>query len=746
MDNSVATIQCSNLSCQASNSLTNKICHKCRTPIAKRYLLALGDWLKAYRVGELIGDRYLSISANIVLDTKPNLPPQAPEEVPDAYLPYLKLLGYRPHIPQIYGYLPSPDDQLDLEIWFLEYGTVPLDDAGELKYKELFPLLSEVWQQATAIQQLHWLWQIARLWQPMQNKEVANSLLDPSLLRINGSTVQLLELKFDEGKPASLPELAQLWRQWLPQASPQIAPFLQQLCQHLQQKEITRSEQLLALLDRAIEQCARNQKRTYQIYTCTDSGPTRDHNEDACYPSGGELVEIGDREMALAIVCDGIGGQEGGEIASQLAIETLLEEINHLSSDLDEATPQFQTRAIEQAICATNDFISQRNDSENRQERQRMGTTLVMSLTHNHQMYLAHVGDSRIYKISPTSCHQVTVDDDLASREVRLGYLLYRDAVQYPNAGALVQALGMSSSLSLHPTVQRLILDEDCIFLLCSDGLSDFDRIEQFWRSEIAPILTEGRDLVEAGKSLLEIANRRNGHDNVTLALIHCRVQPQMATESPIIFPEIEIPPPPPAIEEETEEPEIEDQTVLVATPDPETTSKTSQRNSSILTPLAIAFGLLLLGGALFWLWQQFRFRDDEIMVPTISSPSPTPLTSPTTPPSAEAQPQPSLREGDIVKASTPIILQADRTSQKAVTKIPEGSILKVLRAENNSTWLQMQVCQTVTNGTPSSSLSGKQGWIGLEAIASSEFQKIPTQEQSCNEKVNSKRQKSSDP
>ncbi|NJO93251.1 MAG: hypothetical protein HC820_00810 [Hydrococcus sp. RM1_1_31] len=396
--------------------------------------------------------------------------------------------------------MPSPDDRVNLEIWFLEYGTVPLDEAGELQYQELLPLLSEVWQKATAIQQLNWLWQIARLWQPMQNKEVATSLLDPSLLRVNGAIVQLLKLKFDEGKQASLPELAQLWSRWIPQASPEIAPFLQQLCQHLEQSDITQSEQLLALLDRAIEQCGQHQKRTYQIYTCTDSGPTRDHNEDACYPAEDELVEIGDREMALAIVCDGIGGQEGGEIASQLAIETLLEEINHLTTELEEATPQHQIRAIEQAICTTNDFISQRNDSENRQERQRMGTTLVMSLTHAHQMYLAHVGDSRIYRISPTSCHQVTVDDDLASREVRLGYLLYRDAVQYPNAGALVQALGMSSSLSLHPTVQRLILDEDCIFLLCSDGLSDFDRIEQFWRSEIVPILTQGRNLVEAGK------------------------------------------------------------------------------------------------------------------------------------------------------------------------------------------------------------------------------------------------------
>ena len=175
-------------------------------------------------------------------------------------------------------------------------------------------------------------------------------------------------------------------------------------------------------------------------------------------------------------------------------------------------------------INGSNDIINQRNDSEQRQERQRMGTTLVMALSCVHEMYLAHVGDSRIYWITPNSCHQVTTDDDLASREVRLGYAVYRDSLQYPSAGALIQAIGMRDSAALHPNLQRYMIEDDCIFLLCTDGLSDFDRVEQHWRHQILPVLDGKQKLASAVENLIDIANRDNGHDNVTVALVHCQV------------------------------------------------------------------------------------------------------------------------------------------------------------------------------------------------------------------------------
>jgi protein phosphatase len=229
---------------------------------------------------------------------------------------------------------------------------------------------------------------------------------------------------------------------------------------------------------------------------------------------------------AVAIVCDGIGGHEGGNVASNIAIDVIQQQVSQLASvPRDRIDPVVLLADLEKAAAAANDKIAVRNDSEGRQGRQRMGTTLVMALPIAHEMYITHVGDSRAYLITRFGCYQVTLDDDVASREVRLGYAVYRDAVMQGASGSLVQALGMGSSNSLHPTAQRFVLDEDCVFLLCSDGLSDFDRVEQYWETEVLPILTDGVDIAQAVNNLIEIANKQNGHDNVTIALVQYQIK-----------------------------------------------------------------------------------------------------------------------------------------------------------------------------------------------------------------------------
>ncbi|MFM6509936.1 MAG: protein phosphatase 2C domain-containing protein, partial [Microcystis panniformis] len=536
---SVTTLQCQNLTCLSPNALTNRFCEKCGTPLVKRYLWMMGDWVRTYyHVGELIDNRYLVKQPQIVLDTKPAQAPQAPEEPPSWLSLYLKLLPFHLHIPQVYGYIPSPDERLNMDIWLLEYGTIPLDQTGELIYPELLPTLAEVWSQASDLRQIHWLWQMAKLWHPLQRKAVVSSLLNPSLTRVNNQLLQLLELSKDEANAPNLKDLGAFWTGLIPTAAANIQDFLVSLTQELESGDLDRPESLIAILDYALQHYGGGQERSYEIFTCTDTGLMREHNEDACYPPTNQAITLAHGQNPLAIVCDGIGGQEGGEIAAQLAIETLSREINPSPTTNIEVYPDSYSLVLEQAIRVTNDLISQRNDQESRQDRRRMGTTLVMAFGHAQEMYVAHVGDSRIYWITPHSCHQVTVDDDLASREVKLGYLLYRDAIQYPNAGALVQALGMGSATNLHPTVQRLIVDQDCVFLLCSDGLSDYDRVEQYWDSEILPLLRGEKTVTDVGESLLQLANQKNGHDNSTIALVYCRVVPAAEPVTPLVYAE----------------------------------------------------------------------------------------------------------------------------------------------------------------------------------------------------------------
>jgi protein phosphatase len=513
-------IQCSNPHCLAANALENRLCHQCKTPLVKRYLWATAEVIEDNRVGKLIGDRYFALTTRTFLDTKPGVPPPTQEEIPQEVIAYLQLSSYSPHIPQVYGQLDNTP------AWLLEYGTVPTDSAGKLIYPELIPEITKVWQHATPLQQLSWLRQLIELWEPLESKEVASSLLDPWSIRVNGSLVQILQLQNDQ-EEFGLEKLGKLWAQWVDTSSPTIRELLEQLCLRLQKKQIKTPKQIIAILDSALERCGQRYEYNYQIFASTDPGPNRTNNEDAPYPPSDTLVELTGADTCLAMVCDGVGGHEGGEIAAQETIDYLLNRINELSFEPNKSNPKLIIEQLGNFIDDVNDVICQRNDSEQRQERQRMGTTLVMTLARGHEVFLTNVGDSRIYLITSTSCHQVTVDDDLASREVRLGYATYREALQYPSSGALIQALGMRESTALHPNIQRLVINEDCIFLLCSDGLSDFDRVEQYWKLTILPILQQKSNINEAVSDLVKIANEKNGHDNITVALVYCQISPK---------------------------------------------------------------------------------------------------------------------------------------------------------------------------------------------------------------------------
>jgi protein phosphatase len=525
MENDAVTLYCPNEYCQSANPLTHKFCQQCSTPLPKRYLWAVENDLSHCHTGSILGDRYLVINKSILLDIKPGLLPQIPElDDLEKIRPYLKLIPYRLHIPQLYGILNLGNEQNQTEILLLE--RPPLISDANITQAHLCSSLDTVWSEASSIRQIHWLWQLAHLWQPLAIEGVVSTLLDPYLLRVEGVLIRLLELRFDGEKPPTLSQLGEFWRQLLKNAKPNIAPFIQQLCEFLIQGKINSSEQLIKVLDQGLSQLAKSQTTTIKIYTKTDPGPSRSRNEDACYPSSNTSITKPPQHNALAIVCDGIGGHEGGNVASNLAIETIQQQVKQLTSIAhDHIDPSLLLSDLEKAVATANDQISQRNDSENRQGRQRMGTTIVMALAIAHEIYITHVGDSRAYWITPHSCHQITLDDDVASREVRLGYALYREALQHSGSGSLVQALGMSKSTSLHPTSQRFILDEDAVFLLTSDGLSDFDRVEEYWETEILPLLSGKTNIENVAQRLIEIANTKNGHDNVTIGLVHYHVK-----------------------------------------------------------------------------------------------------------------------------------------------------------------------------------------------------------------------------
>lgn len=622
MSNSEPTIKCSNPHCQASNSLKSRFCKRCKTPTIKRYLWAIGEKLASEekittKIDSLpnesnqdSSDRYITISDRIFLDTEPAQTPQVPEHLPPEIVNYLQLFAYFPYIPQVYGQLDGT------KIWLLHYGTVPINREGKLVYKDLLPTMTSLWSTATSSKQLNWLRQLASLWQPLAEKRMAATLINPDLIRVNGSLIQLIELEADTDRehPSTLKDLGKFWKQLSQQANKSIRDILIQVSQRMEIGSLDRIEQAIAILDRTLDLCSDSYKYSYEIFTETDSGPRRSNNQDIAYPHSEIPLKIDELQQSLTIVCDGVGGHEGGEIASSETVKYLSERISAMTWDEHYSFPRRVFKQLVQFINEANNAISERNDSEQRLERQRMGTTLVMGLTRKHEVYLSHVGDSRIYLITNNSCHQITIDDDLASREVRLGYAVYQDALQYPSGGALIQALGMRDSTALHPHVQRLVIDDDCLLLLCSDGLSDFDRVEQYWQDVLVPVLDEKKpqfDPIKAVKTLIKIGNERNGHDNVTAALIHCRVKSKsQVSQTPITWSDVETGMDDSLIWlDEIEEHSFPDTMVQTEAPKTKTQAETANKKSPKRSlPILIVSSLFLLSlSILIYIYTQNR-------------------------------------------------------------------------------------------------------------------------------------------
>ncbi|MEM9213808.1 MAG: protein phosphatase 2C domain-containing protein [Cyanobacteria bacterium P01_F01_bin.150] len=520
----------------------------------RRVLWAVGYQAEKFKPGAVVSERYLCKASQIFLDLKPGLPPGTLTDIPFTVLPYLRLTAHRLHLPQVYGWtdgtLASGETT---RLMFLENSALsPPTTDGKIE-PSILPPLKDMWSSGSALQQLHWLWQIAHLWQPLATEHIASTLLDLDLVRVEASLIRLIQLhvpQFHTPQSAEsapqprFPQLGQCWQELLKGARPEVQPFIEQICQKLIEGYFQDGQALVTALDLGLQSVTQAHTIFLGTATQTDKGPSRANNQDACFPASGNVGQLtltpGSNvnpgvtkplPAPLIVVCDGIGGHQGGEIASATAIEEITDTLQPLEllSDAEGFNPWFIHDRINVAIAQANDAINQRNDSEKRRERARMGTTVVMGLIHNHECFISHVGDSRVYWITHAGCHQITLDDDVASREARLGYGTYRSVLYHPNAGALVQALGMGPSKNLYPSGQRLILGEEGILLFCSDGLSDQDLIETSWSSILTPLLHLSKTSADKERkkvlghvvnNLVELANTRNGHDNVTIGLV----------------------------------------------------------------------------------------------------------------------------------------------------------------------------------------------------------------------------------
>jgi protein phosphatase len=507
----------------------------CETPLVYRYLWAVGEQAQTKPVGTYVDDRYYVVAPQIWLDLQPGIAVRLPLEIPDLAQPYLHLYPHRLHVPEAYGFCLSNGAEPDILL---------LDNAPVTLNGELCPALAEAWEKAPAVRQVYWLWQVLQLWTPLSAVGMAASLLSAELLRVEGWRVRLRELLSSAADPTpTLADLAACWLTLVPKAKALVADALQDICLKMcaDRADI---QQISAHLNQLLIEQAAQLPLQLEVFGASAVGPQRSHNEDTCYPlSTRDRAQLQDEMMPrLTIVCDGIGGHEGGEVASQLAVQSIKLQVKALLAEVAEQSeplpPELMAEQLAAIIRVVNNLIADQNDAQEREARRRMGTTLVMALqipqrvrmvngvvaSNAHELYLVHVGDSRAYWITPRYCHQLTVDDDVITREVRTGRALYRDALRRPDAGSLTQALGTRDGQFIQPTVQRFILEEDGLLMLCSDGLSDNNLVEQSWAKYAGLILQDQLSLESAVQSWVELANQQNGHDNTSIVVTHCCV------------------------------------------------------------------------------------------------------------------------------------------------------------------------------------------------------------------------------
>lgn len=261
-----------------------------------------------------------------------------------------------------------------------------------------------------------------------------------------------------------------------------------------------------------------NLLNTLDIVRLTDVGQRRDHNEDAI---------ASDAEIGLVVLADGMGGYKAGEVASEIAILTIMAELKEALQDFEggQTDPtsgmQAESLLIEDAVAKANESIY--SISQDQPQCAGMGTTLVVALFTNNKVLVGHIGDSRMYRLRAGAFEQITEDHSLLQEQIKSGLITPEQAKYSNNKNLVTRALGVDPMVELELHEHDVQVDD--LYLLCSDGLTDLVTDD-----EIALTLgTLSANLELAANQLIQMANDNGGKDNVSVILI--RVLKPFGTE-----------------------------------------------------------------------------------------------------------------------------------------------------------------------------------------------------------------------
>ena len=240
----------------------------------------------------------------------------------------------------------------------------------------------------------------------------------------------------------------------------------------------------------------------------TDTGRVREHNEDAI----GTNADVG-----LMVLADGMGGYNAGEVASGLAVQTVTDLAvsganREIRNEIDSHSGLMrQSIVLRDAVYRANKIIFQTAQSQTHCEG--MGTTIVACMFYDDRVSIAHVGDSRAYRLRDGRLEQLTLDHSLLQELVDRGFYSAEEAQRSTNRNYVTRALGVESSVEVE--VHEHEVRPDDVYLLCSDGLPDMVEDDDIHLT----ISTFNDSLDVVGQQLIELANSHGGRDNVSVML-----------------------------------------------------------------------------------------------------------------------------------------------------------------------------------------------------------------------------------
>ncbi len=249
-----------------------------------------------------------------------------------------------------------------------------------------------------------------------------------------------------------------------------------------------------------------------EIVNHTDVGLRRPHNEDST---------ITDSRNGLVILADGMGGYKAGEVASALAVTEILHGVTDglkklKKGQIDENSGfTHESLLVKDTVIKTNSRIF--NTAKVDPQCQGMGTTIVVGLFHDNILSVAHVGDSRVYRLRNNELQQITKDHSLIQELIDRGLYTPEEAHANTPKNLVTRAMGIEADVDVD-VAEEAVLPGD-IYLLCSDGLNDMVDDE-----EIHLTLSKySANLVQTAKQLVDFANKRGGKDNTSVILVRIR-------------------------------------------------------------------------------------------------------------------------------------------------------------------------------------------------------------------------------